>query len=337
METIELFMWGYQHYFQSSAQREAKNIFSQLASNLEPHVFLVGVLSEKRDDCHPICLEPEDCGYTPKQFADVKKLAQHFEAIDPERDVLHGDPNLQKDYEQNLKLNALKTAVHQIVSGRSEYRNIISFCSYPVFVKQYWVIVVLQFNRKTYLAQYALTKNKFNIFTLNTSLLDATVDVCLQHCAKALRKPDPGFDWMGIFERDPDEIIFAAGKNLMYTPLAACDKFGNWYGLFEACNTISSLKHEGAEGIGRILLSKRRHPNIETTLAFSTPVKMQNYGAVRKLLEMSSGETCLLSDSEYIYGLGKIKGLYEQRAEDLFSINFTKYYTWELLHANHVM
>ncbi|WP_372726521.1 hypothetical protein [Nostoc sp. C057] len=49
-------MWGYQHSFQRSAQREAKNIFSQLASNLEPHVFLVGVLNEKRDDCHPICL-----------------------------------------------------------------------------------------------------------------------------------------------------------------------------------------------------------------------------------------------------------------------------------------
>ncbi|QLE47943.1 hypothetical protein FD724_07310 [Nostoc sp. C057] len=337
METIELFMWGYQHSFQRSAQREAKNIFSQLASNLEPHVFLVGVLNEKRDDCHPICLEPENCGYMPKQFADVKKLAQHFEAIDLERDVLYGDPNAQKDYEQNLKLNALKTAVHQIVSGGAEYRNIISFCSYPVFVEQYWVIVVLQFNRKIYLAQYALTKTKSNIFTINTSLLDATVEVYFQECAKALGKPYPGSSLRRIFERDPDEIICAAGKNLMYTPLFGCGKLGNWYGLFEACNAISSLNYEGAEGIGRMLLSKREHPNIEATLALSTPVKLQDYRAVRKLLEMSSDEICLLSDSDYIFGLGNIKGLYEQRGEDLFSINFIKQYTWELLHANHVM
>lgn len=52
---------------------------------------------------------------------------------------------------------------------------------------------------------------------------------------------------------------------------------------------------------------------------------------------MSSDEICLLSDSDYIFGLGNIKGLYEQRGEDLFSINFIKQYTWELLHANHVM
>ncbi|WP_416212158.1 DNA integrity scanning protein DisA nucleotide-binding domain protein [Nostoc sp. DedQUE08] len=48
-------------------------------------------------------------------------------------------------------------------------------------------------------------------------------------------------------------------------------------------------------------------------------------------------EISLLSDSEYIYGLGKIKGLYEQRTEDLFLINFTKHYTWELVHADHVL
>ncbi|GAX38904.1 DNA integrity scanning protein DisA nucleotide-binding domain protein [Nodularia sp. NIES-3585] len=337
METIELFMWGYQHYFQSSAQTEAKNIFSKLASDLEPNVFLVGVLNEIQDDCHLICMEPEDCGYKPSEFAEVKKLAQHFEAIDLERDVLHGDPNAQNNYEKHLKLNALKTAVHHIVDGGCEYRNIISFCSYPVLVEQYWVIVVLQFNRDTYLAQYSLIKTKFNIFTINTSLLDATVEVYFEHCAKALGKPDPGSGLRNIFERDSDEIIFAAGKKLMYTPLAACGNFGNWHRLFEACNTISSLNYEGAEGIGRMWLSKRGHPNLETTLTLLTPVKLQNYRAVRKLLEMTTDEICLLSDSDYIYGLGNIKGSYEQRAEDLFLVNFTKHYTWELLHANHVM
>ncbi|HYW17927.1 MAG TPA: DNA integrity scanning protein DisA nucleotide-binding domain protein [Nodularia sp. (in: cyanobacteria)] len=337
METIELFMWGYQRHFQISAQAEAKDIFSRLASDLKPNVFLVGVLDQKRDDCHPICLEPEDCGYSPHEFAEVKKLAQHFEEIDPERDILHTDPIAQERYIQDLKLNALKTAVNHIVNSGSEYRNIISFCSYPVLVEQHRVVVVLQFNRDVYLAQYSLTKTKFNIFTINTSLLDATVEVYFQECAKALGKPEPGSGFTRIFDHDPNEIIHAAGKNLMYTPLGACGKFGNWYGLFEACNTISSLKYEGAEGIGRMLLSKRGHPNIETAFALLPPVKIENHRAVRKLLEMSSDEICMLSDSEYIYGLGNIKGSYEQRAEDLFLVKFTKHYTWELLHADHVM
>jgi DNA integrity scanning protein DisA with diadenylate cyclase activity len=64
---------------------------------------------------------------------------------------------------------------------------------------------------------------------------------------------------------------------------------------------------------------------------------MRDYRAVRKLLEMSSEEMCLLSDSGYVYGLGQLRGLYDQRAEDLFLINFTKHYTWELVHAGHTL
>jgi DNA integrity scanning protein DisA with diadenylate cyclase activity len=44
-----------------------------------------------------------------------------------------------------------------------------------------------------------------------------------------------------------------------------------------------------------------------------------------------------LSDSDYVYGLGKVAGLYDYRAEDLFVIRFTKHYTWELLHVDHLM
>lgn len=336
METIELFMWGYQRHFQISAQIAAEKIFSRLANNLKPHVFLIGVLEGKRNDRHAICLEPDDCGYKTSEFAEVKKQAQHLEATDPEKDVFHTHPISQQRHNQYLKLKALKTAVHEIVNRRYESDKIISFCSCPVLVEQYWVVVAIQFNCDVYLAQYALTKNERHRLTIYTSLLDATVAVYLNDCAEALTKPDPGSSFT-TFDRDPDEIIRAAGKKLMYTPSSTCDQLDGWHGLFEACNTISSLNYEGAEGVGRMLLSKRGHSNIETTLALSAPVKIQNYRAVRKLLEMSSDEISLLSDSGYIYGLGNIKDSYEQTAEDLFLINFTKHYTWELLHANHIM
>ncbi|MBD2505128.1 DNA integrity scanning protein DisA nucleotide-binding domain protein [Anabaena azotica] len=336
METIEMFMWGYQRHFQCSAQTAAEKIFSRLASNLEPCVFLVGVLNQNRDDRHTICLEPEDCGYNPSQFAEVKKQAEHIEAIDSDRNIWHTHPIAQERHEQFLKRKALRTAIHQIVNHMSKYHNIISFCSYPVQVEQYWVIVVLQFNRERYLAQYSLTNNERDRLTIYTSLLDATVALYFEECTKALITQEPGSSF-NIFDRDYDEVIRTAGKNLMYTPSTVCREFEGWHGLFEACNTISSLNYEGAEGIGKMLISKRGHPNVEITLTLLTPVKLQNYRAVRKLLEMSSDEICLLSDSGYIYGLGNLKGSYEQRAEDLFLVNFTKHYTWELLHADHVM
>jgi DNA integrity scanning protein DisA with diadenylate cyclase activity len=59
---------------------------------------------------------------------------------------------------------------------------------------------------------------------------------------------------------------------------------------------------------------------------------MNDYRAVRKVLQMSSSDIKLLSDSGYIFGLGKIIGTYDEKLEDLFFIRFTKYFTWELLH-----
>jgi hypothetical protein len=44
MEIIELFMWGYQSHFQRHAQIAAKGLFSKLAMNLSPNVFLIGVV-----------------------------------------------------------------------------------------------------------------------------------------------------------------------------------------------------------------------------------------------------------------------------------------------------
>jgi hypothetical protein len=107
---------------------------------------------------------------------------------------------------------------------------------------------------------------------------------------------------------------------------SACDEFDGLHGLFEACNTISSLRYEGSESIGVMLLSRKGHPNIEVALSLSVPVRMCDYSAVRKLLEMTSNEVSLLSDSGYIYGLGKSAGIYDQKAEDVFSVHFTKHY-----------
>jgi DNA integrity scanning protein DisA with diadenylate cyclase activity len=235
-----------------------------------------------------------------------------------------------------FKKHSLKNAVEQVLRLYDEYRGVISFCSWPVLVEGYQVIVVLQFNRKAFCSHYALVTNVRDRMTLATSLLDATIGEYLGHCAEALDKPDPGAN-LRIIDRDYDEIIRAAGKSLMYTPAYSGAEIDGLHGLQEACNTISSLRYEGAEGVGRMLVARRGHPNIETTLALAQPVRVRDYRAVRKLLEMSSDEICLLSDSGYIYGLGKTIGLYDQRAEDLFSIRFTKHYTWELIHADHLM
>ena len=139
MYTIELFMWGYQSHFQISAKVAAEGIFSKLDRNLDPKVFLVGILVEDRKDRHDICLEPEDCGYEVHRFSDVLARANHLEAIDEEQHIIHSHPIAQENHNRRIKSRALKNAVQQLVNLDADYSGAISFCSYPVLVEGSWI------------------------------------------------------------------------------------------------------------------------------------------------------------------------------------------------------
>jgi hypothetical protein len=196
------------------------------------------------------------------------------------------------------------------------------------------VCVVLQLNEKCYSNYYSLNKDKVdNRYRISTSLIDATIKEYLDGCADALLKPDPG-SRLSILNREYEEIIRSAGRRLMFTPGWAGNTI---HGLYDACNMISSLKYEGIDGNGKMLISSRGHSNIETIIELESPVSVNNYRAVRKLLEMSSSEFSILSDANKIYGFGNLTGNYDQNKENLFSINFKGYYSWELEHDNHKM
>jgi hypothetical protein len=128
--------------------------------------------------------------------------------------------------------------------------------------------------------------------------------------------------------------MLKAANRLMYTPAVAGGNDQGLHGLYEACNTLSTLKYEGKEGVGRIVLARRDHPSIDISLTLSTPVRLHSYGAVRKLLQMASGHLCLLCDSYEVYGLGRVLPSYDLKPEDLFVIQFTKQFVWDLLHGD---
>lgn len=72
-------------------------------------------------------------------------------------------------------------------------------------------------------------------------------------------------------------------------------------------------------------------------IQFISPIKLRDFGAVRKLLEISSEDVCLLSDSHVIYGLGTLSDSYDHRKEDVFMIQFTRHYQWDLMHAGNLL
>lgn len=336
MHTIKYFMWEFQHFFQRAAQAAAKGLFSRLHISLVPEVFLIGVLVEDRENRHPICLEPEDCGFQVNQFYEVKEQALYLEATDELRHMFHSHPIPKKRHEKGIKIKALQTAVLRVVSRFEESQGTVSRISWPVSVDGYRVVVVLQFNRDAFNSQYSLLKDITDTGNarLFASLLDATIHEFFSSCQEALRKGEHIY----VVDRDHDEVFRTAGKKLMYAPGYAGAEFSEGIqGLFEACNAISSLRYEGEEGIGNILIARKGHPNVEIILSLARPVRMQNPRAVRKLLEISSDDLNLLSDSGSVYGLGRTFGPYDQKAEDLFLIRFVRHNAWDLSHDGHQM
>ena len=123
----------------------------------------------------------------------------------------------------------------------------------------------------------------------------------------------------------------------MYTAAIAGQNDDGLHGLFERCNELSTLPYEGKPGQGRIAIARVGHPNIETMLRFADPVSMQDARAIRKLLQLCGDNLFLLSDSAFVYGLGRFTGQYNSRQEDLFIVRFSGHYHWQLWHADYCL
>jgi hypothetical protein len=323
-------MWGYQTYFHFSLKQTAEGVFALLDSDLDPQVFLIGFRAEPQPDAPPICVEPEECSYACDILAGVPATVMTPVPTDRESDspaifVPAGEPP------RWMMGHALSCAVEEALERQAGGRRHF-VCSSPTRVAGYDVCVVLHLRKDVYQSYYRLKRDQTDQWRIFTSLIDAVVDELFSACAAALARPESSTDW-GALNREADEIVRAAGDRLMYTPAYAAGSFDGTVGLFRAYTTISSLPHEGSDCQGAMLVARRDHPNIDPLVTFTTPVLLRNFRAVRKLLQMSTPDLYLLSDSTTIYGLGRLGAGYDAGPEDLFVVNFVRHHTWELMHA----
>jgi hypothetical protein len=339
VQSLEHVMWGFQSHFQLSAEIEAEGVFKKLDPRLQPKVFLVGLPIRGRGQL-PVCVVPANCRYQPPAFAQVEALAHHFEAGDPEWHALPAHPVARGDTQRRVHLRALRRAVQECVEAATEDAEVISFCSWPVAVEDFLVVVVLQLCRLAYYSHYRLRKDTVRgaagvCYVIDTSFLDATITRYLQVCADQLSKPDPG-SFFRIIE-DEGEIFRAAAKNLMYAPAHAGGNLEGLHGLYEACNVLSTLKYEGTEGTGELVLARPDHPDLSVGLELVAPVPLHDFGAVRKLLQVADGDLGLLCDAAKVYGLGRVLPRYDPAREDVFVVRFSKHFVWELSHAGNAL
>lgn len=330
MNNGELFMWQNQQIFQISLQVSADGLFKELSPRFNPQVFLVGVLVDDLKNNNPICIEPFDIGYDVRAFADIKKLAKELEAVNDENQIIHSHPEVQKNHELSIKYRAYGEAILKILKRVEIKSESEKFISFPVKINGYLVFAILKLQKEILDSHYSLTKEKFDDrYTISRSFIESAITIFLKECTNALKVPDKSID---AIERPAEELLRLAAKNFIYTISVAGANFTGLHGLYDACNTISSLKYEGAEGLGKIIIAKNGHPNIRLTLQLQKPISIRDFRKVRKFLEVSGSDSIIVSDSAYIYGLGELMGKYNPKEESIFIINFQSHYKWEIFH-----
>ena len=332
---INLFMWGYQQHFQISLQVSAEGLFNAIDPQLKPTVFLFGILTDTGDNRHPICIEPEDCGYSVKAFVEVNKLAVELEKVDQEKNIHHSHPIAQENHDKRISTNAQIEAIKKILKKEDLYGKTEKFISFPTYVDGFLVFVILEIQKEALNSYYSLTKEKIDErYKINRSFIESAIDTFLKECSVALKDPNNG---IGAVERQAEELLRESGKQFMYSISQAGKNFYGLHGLYDACNSIASLKYEGEEGLGKIIIAKKDHPNIRLTLQLQEPIRVRDFRKVRKFLELSNDNALIISDSELIYGLGEQTGKYNPKDESLFVINFISHFKWEVLHDNNSM
>ena len=334
---LKYFMWAHQHSTQNSIQRYAEKLFQEISPKIKPRVFLLGVLREKKENTeyiqYPVCMQPEECGIDLTLFNDVDSLANSIWEKDDRRRMLYGMPYLHENFQNKVKRDSVRRAIQQLVDKNFEGKKIVSCVSQSVQIEGYEVFVVLQFDEIDFNSFYGLTGDtKLS----RKSFFDSLIWTFLGESLDTMYRPRADTSPQSI-STDKKEVMRLAASDFVSSIISAvCESRGPWQFL-NTCNYVSSLKYEGDSSIGRLIVCKEGHPNLEISLKLSTPVGFTEYRKIRKLLEIASRDLSLYSDGQEILGLGKIKDGYDDENQNLLEIKFNGPYKWELGHGKHTM
>jgi hypothetical protein len=149
--------------------------------------------------------------------------------------------------------------------------------------------VVLQFEKESYNSFYALSgTNKFH----RKSLFDSLIWTFLGQSLDTLYRPRAATAPQSIMLDKNEVLRIAASDFVSSTIFSVCESSGPWQFL-ETCNYVPSLKYEGDSSIGKLIVCKESHPNLDLVLKLVTLVQISEYRKIRKLLEIASRDLAL--------------------------------------------
>ncbi|MXY85263.1 MAG: hypothetical protein F4Y95_01895 [Chloroflexi bacterium] len=323
--SIKYFMWRWQAHFRVVMEGIAKELFAKLDERLEPSVFLVGVLTDKRrTDRHFTCVEPE---------GDFWIHSDEFHGIAEDAEQLVSEYRGAEHQEGHAVQVAIRDAIRMRIAthpGIPEKRRV--YVSIPSQVDDYLVCLVLMLRDDIASSYPELRRSRVFLhpdrsFPVPISLVDAAAHKFVGHVEEELRKDDPSMP----FGADTDGMLRAAGAELARGMVwrMSDTSLVMGHGLFRDCSAISSMRYERAEGRGRILFAPEDHPQRSQVVKLREPVKLYEYRAARKLLQLAFDDISLMSQGSELTGLTDL-ALDSGGDETVFEVRIVAHHRWEL-------
>ena len=242
-------------------------------------------------------------------------------------------PNRVHDL-KSLESNSvnLKSITNKLINKKNYFENKYVISSDFYMVNKHVISILSIFDKEKLDSHYKLKGGGDGV---PISLPHAVIDEYVHDLNKLLYHYKQNDVYDGL---DFNETIRKASKNLLN--VLGSNTVVN--GTYNKLNKISSLDYEGKTNKGKILFCKAsensniyNHVNIESTLMFENRIPVSNHRHIRKLLEISTDDLYLLSDGNYIVGVGRTTGNYDYENEDIYIVKFLGYHTWQLNHLNH--
>ncbi|MFB8215013.1 diadenylate cyclase [Streptomyces anulatus] len=327
---IEQFMWGFQDTFRISLKMEFERAFEHIGFAAEVRCLLVGF---KVAGDHPfdICVEQGEELYTPEDFSDVQRTAIRKYNKDPESEFLISDPRGHRLHQESLMDGMRAEALGDRLSSLEEQKAWTFFVGKSVRVGDYEVHIVAGIPKDRLGEVPRISTTSRDRMAIVPSLVHAAIWDILGRARRTLYLPDAGSD-LRILGASTDEIVRSATEHMLRTMIYCA---GYWFAsdFHLLMNQLSSLPYEGREGAGRLVLARAEDPAVEVDLKLAAPVKNRNTPAVRKLLEGSGPTADVLSNGEFVYGLGTVRPNYDPASDSVFVFTFLRRGYWELSHA----
>ena len=336
---IDLFMWGYQPHYRLALELFTKEVFKELGIESTPKVLLVGVLNPQKQDRNPVCIEPEDGEWPLTLFADLPNSIETVVRDHPLQDVIYGDEPSMRDKPENIWRDSVSKSVRQALLPYDAEHSVRSFCGIAFPVGNYYVVPIVQVPESIFQQFPPLQEVEIEDPWERRgypSMIHACMSTLLTEAAEELRLPDPGSNLL-FSRRRADEIVRLSASQFMHTPGLSTSNRYPYPDLFERFNMISSLMYEGTQGTGLLFLVNPESEAISYHIRFKEPVPFREPRWARKILQMASGNTGLIADSEHIYGLGELQTDHDPSALGVFTIRFIDHYHWELRSGSQVL